>query len=82
MTRKKMKIATVKWFSDIKNFGFITTENGDDLFLHRNGLINPQGSPPSLLTGDKVSYEITIHQGRECAVDVERIPEEDDEEEE
>lgn len=24
----------VKWFNDAKGFGFITTENGDDVFVH------------------------------------------------
>ena len=25
---------TVKWFNDAKGFGFITIENGDDVFVH------------------------------------------------
>jgi CspA family cold shock protein len=25
---------TVKWFNDAKGFGFITTENGEDVFVH------------------------------------------------
>jgi len=25
---------TVKWFNDAKGFGFITTQNGDDVFVH------------------------------------------------
>jgi len=25
---------TVKWFNDAKGFGFITTEGGDDVFVH------------------------------------------------
>ena len=24
----------VKWFNDAKGFGFITAENGDDVFVH------------------------------------------------
>ena len=24
----------VKWFNDAKGFGFITTENGEDVFVH------------------------------------------------
>jgi CspA family cold shock protein len=25
---------TVKWFNDAKGFGFITTESGEDVFVH------------------------------------------------
>ena len=24
----------IKWFNDAKGFGFITTENGEDVFVH------------------------------------------------
>ena len=29
---------TVKWFNDQKGFGFITDENGKDVFVHFTGL--------------------------------------------
>lgn len=28
------KTGTVKWFNDAKGFGFITTEGGEDVFVH------------------------------------------------
>lgn len=28
----------VKWYNEIKGFGFIESENGDDIFIHRTGL--------------------------------------------
>ena len=31
----------VKWYNETKGFGFIETENGDDIFVHRTGLSNP-----------------------------------------
>lgn len=30
----------VKWYDDIKGFGFIESENGEDIFVHRSGLTN------------------------------------------
>ena len=33
----------VKWYNEIKGFGFIETENGDDIFVHRTGLYSSFG---------------------------------------
>jgi CspA family cold shock protein len=50
-----MALGKVKWFNESKGFGFITGENGDDLFVHYSSI---QGSGfKSLAEGDSVSYE-------------------------
>ena len=46
----------VKWFSDIKGVGFISQENGDDVFVHHSS-IQCQGFK-TLFAGDKVEFEI------------------------
>lgn len=28
----------VKWFNEIKGFGFIKSESGEEIFVHRSGL--------------------------------------------
>jgi CspA family cold shock protein len=28
----------VKWYNQVKGFGFIETENGEDIFVHKTGL--------------------------------------------
>ena len=33
----------VKWYNEIKGFGFIETETGGDIFVHRTGLESPFG---------------------------------------
>ena len=33
-----MKTGTVKFFNETKGFGFITDENGTDVFVHATGL--------------------------------------------
>ena len=48
---------TVKWFNDAKGFGFISRENGEDVFVHFRA-IQMQGFK-SLKEGDKVSFEVT-----------------------
>jgi len=50
-----MALGKVKWFNESKGFGFITGENGDDLFVHYSSI---QGNGfKSLAEGDSVSYE-------------------------
>ncbi|WP_349617407.1 cold-shock protein [Azotobacter salinestris] len=45
---------TVKWFNDEKGFGFITPENGADLFVHFRSI---QGNGfKSLKEGQQVSF--------------------------
>jgi CspA family cold shock protein len=38
-----MPTGKVKWYSEIKGFGFIEMENGEDIFVHRNGLKSVYG---------------------------------------
>ena len=48
---------TVKWFNPDKGFGFISQEDGDDLFVHYSEI---QGDGyRSLDEGVKVEFEIT-----------------------
>jgi len=52
-----MAEGTVKWFNDQKGFGFITQENGPDVFVHFSA-IEAQGFK-SLSEGQKVEFEVT-----------------------
>lgn len=46
---------TVKWFNDQKGFGFITSDNGQDIFVHHSG-INSQGFK-TLPEGAEVTFD-------------------------
>ena len=48
---------TVKWFNENKGFGFITGEDGNDVFAHFSQ-INSEGYK-SLEEGQKVSFDKT-----------------------
>jgi CspA family cold shock protein len=50
-----MANGTVKWFNDSKGFGFITQENGPDLFVHHTSIISD--GYRSLNEGDKVTFD-------------------------
>lgn len=47
---------TVKWFNDAKGFGFITTEKGEDVFVHFSA-IQAKGFR-SLPEGAQVEFDL------------------------
>jgi CspA family cold shock protein len=51
-----MSTGTVKWFKDDKGYGFITGEDGVDVFVHFSAI---QGEGfKSLSEGQKVNYDV------------------------
>ena len=62
------EIGTVKWFNAAKGFGFITRQNGDDVFVHFRSI---QGKGHrSLGEGQRVVFSITEGDKGLQAVDV------------
>jgi CspA family cold shock protein len=47
---------TVKWFNDSKGFGFITAEDGSDVFVHHTSIVG--NGFKSLAEGDKVTFDV------------------------
>ena len=47
----------VKWFDQKKGYGFITREDGDDLFVHYSAIA--RDGFKTLDEGDEVEFEVT-----------------------
>jgi CspA family cold shock protein len=52
----------VKWFNDAKGFGFITSESGDDIFVHFSA-IQSKGFRV-LKEGERVEFELVDKPGK------------------
>jgi CspA family cold shock protein len=52
----QMANGTVKWFNESKGFGFITSEDGSDVFVHYSSI--QSNGFKSLAEGDKVTFDV------------------------
>jgi len=52
----EMTNGTVKWFNESKGFGFITSEDGSDVFVHYSSIAG--NGFKSLAEGDSVSFDV------------------------
>ena len=51
-----MSKGAVKWFNESKGFGFITTDEGSDVFVHFSS--NSGDGFKTLAEGDAVSFDV------------------------
>lgn len=61
-------VGTVKWFNSQKGFGFITTQEGNDVFVHYSGI--KEDGFKTLEEGQEVEFDVTEGQKGEQAINV------------
>ncbi len=61
---------TVKWYDATKGYGFILSEENQDLFVHRTGV---KDSIFTLEAGQSVKFEIKESEKGPVAIDVEVV---------
>ena len=66
-----MNKGTVKWFNNQKGFGFISDEQGNDVFVHYSGI--QSNGFKSLEGGQEVEFEVIEGQKGPQAVNVVKL---------
>ena len=66
-----MNKCTVKWFNNQKGFGFISDEQGNDVFVHYSGI--QSNGFKSLEEGQEVEFEVIEGQKGPQAVNVVKL---------
>ena len=66
-----MTKGTVKWFNNQKGFGFISDEQGNDVFVHYSGI--QSNGFKSLEEGQEVEFEVIEGQKGPQAVNVVKL---------
>jgi CspA family cold shock protein len=62
---------TVKWFNNVKGFGFIERESGDDVFVHYSAIVGE--GYKELQEGQRVEFVVTQGEKGPQAQDVSRV---------
>jgi CspA family cold shock protein len=52
-----MEQGTVKWFNDAKGFGFLSRDNGEDVFVHHTAI--QSNGFRTLQEGQRVQFNVT-----------------------
>ncbi len=67
---------TMLWFDEAKDFGFILTDDGERLYVDREGFVD-RAAPVGRCARLPVELRVTERDGQRIATDVSLVPEKD-----
>ncbi|MPQ45272.1 cold-shock protein [Clostridium tarantellae] len=62
----------IKWFDKEKGYGFISCDEGDDVFVHHSQ-VKEKGNDKDLHEGESVTFDVSEGQKGPMAVNVQKL---------
>ncbi|MGG7164872.1 cold-shock protein [Clostridium ihumii] len=62
----------IKWFDNSKGYGFISANNGNDVFVHHSQ-VKEKGDDKDLHEGEQVSFDIRDEAKGPMAINVQKL---------
>lgn len=66
------KTGVVKWFNDEKGYGFISCDEGNDIFVHHSQ-VKEKGPDKDLHEGENVTFDIGEGEKGPMAINIQKI---------
>lgn len=63
---------TIKWFDNERGYGFISANQGDDVFLHHSQ-VKEKGKDKDIHEGEEVSFDMIQGEKGPTAVNVQKL---------
>ena len=67
-----MQTGIVKWFNNEKGYGFISANEGDDVFVHHSQ-VKEKGPNKDLHEGEEVAFDVVQKERGPQAINVEKM---------
>jgi CspA family cold shock protein len=67
-----MQTGIVKWFNNEKGYGFISANEGDDVFVHHSQ-VKEKGTNKDLHEGEEVTFDVVQKERGPQAINVEKM---------
>lgn len=62
----------VKWFDDDRGYGFISANEGDDVFVHHSQ-IKEKGNEKDIHEGEAVTFDVVQDEKGPAAINVQKL---------